>query len=177
MRCFVSVEIPEELKENIAKIQQNFKKNGIKLVEKENLHFTLKFLGEIDEEKTKDVATRLGSLKTHPFPIVLRGIGAFPNERFPKIIWVGCQSPELENLAGLIDSAMFGIGFVKEKNYKNHITIARVKQRGEGLSDLLGQLESIEIGVMNVEEICLKQSVLGRSGPKYADIKRFKFIF
>ncbi len=177
MRCFVSVEIPEELKEKIAKIQQNFKKNNIKLVEKENLHFTLKFLGEIDEEKAKAVAGRLERLKPRPFPIALKGVGAFPNERFPRIIWVGCHSPELENLARLVDSVVSEISFGSEKNYKNHVTIARVKQRGEGLSDLLGQLESIEIGIMNVEEIFLKQSVLGRSGSKYDDIKRFKFIF
>lgn len=174
MRCFVSAEISDDLRDKIEKIQQNFKNPGTKLVKRENFHFTLKFLGEISEERAEEAGKRLESINSKPFPIMIKGLGAFPNIRFPSIIWTGCESPELAELARFIDSSMAEIGFPLEKNYVSHITVARIKYRQQGLSELLSQLENIEIGPMNLDEIRLKQSILGKKGPVYKDIGIYK---
>ena len=179
MRCFVSLEISEEIREKTAKIQENLRFPGIKLAEKQNLHFTLKFLGEISQETASKAAQLLGEIDFCQFGMDICGVGAFPNARHPRIIWVGCASPKITHLAAEIDAKLLPLGFPLQENYVSHMTIARVKpgMKGEkrrALSGVMEQLETICIGNMTAGTFCLKQSRLTPKMPVYSDVARFR---
>ena len=90
MRCFIAIDIPEALKPRIIGLQNQFSGYDVKLVTSQNLHFTLKFLGE-----TEDVglADRLDFIsKTPSFEIELAGMGCFPSENFVRSIWIGVKT-------------------------------------------------------------------------------------
>jgi RNA 2',3'-cyclic 3'-phosphodiesterase len=177
MRCFVAVDVSLELREKLAEIGNNFRDNGVKLTKPENFHFTIKFLGEISEERSRDVSLALKKLKFEPFEITISGIGAFPSTRFPHIIWAGCNSQEMNMLANNVDAITVSLGFPKENEYASHITLARIKYPQKGMQEKLEQMNSMEIGKMRVDSICLKQSLLLKKGPVYKDIARIYLGF
>lgn len=175
MRCFIALDIPEEISEKICYAQKNFKMDGVKLTERENLHFTLKFIGEIGDEMVDKVKSKLGEINEKSFEIEISGLGAFPNPARPRIIWVGCKSGDMERLAKKIDYRMWEIGLPPEKRYTNHITIARVKGKpGKNLQKILMELKNFSAGSMKVNEIKLKRSVLKPTGPVYSDVASFR---
>ena len=81
MRCFIAVDVPEELKDKIVEIQEKIKQVGanLKLVERENLHFTVKFLGEISDSQIEEVKEFLTKLDEKSFEILIKGLGSFPS--------------------------------------------------------------------------------------------------
>ena len=175
MRCFIGVDVEEKLKEKIVKIQKNITRAGIKLVERENLHFTLKFLGEIDDEKIEQVKKKLSEVSFKAFKIFIKGVGAFPNINYIRIIWIGCDSPEMNKLSEIVDEKLAGIGFKRNEKYQNHVTIARVRIKPpEKLIKKIRELKDTEIGEMVVDKIKLKESKLTPSGPIYSDLKTFE---
>ncbi len=94
MRCFVAVDIDENLKDKIINIQKELATLGnMKLVEKQNLHFTLKFLGEINERTIKEVMNKLESIakQTQSFTINIQGMGAFPSLDYIRVVWIGAD--------------------------------------------------------------------------------------
>lgn len=178
MRCFVAVEISEEIRKNALKMQENFRILGIKLVEPENLHFTLKFLGDVSDENLLKIREILSEIRKPIFDISVKGVFAFPNISHPRIIWLGCDSGELDELAKEISYKLASIGFPPEERYNSHITIARIKNlpKKNGLTRVISaleQLETIEIGKMEVGEFCIKQSILTPKKPVYRDIQKF----
>lgn len=171
MRCFIAVDIPDSLKEKIAVIQKEIDLPELKLVEKENLHITIKFLGEIDDEKVEGVKDILNSIDFPKFKIKLKGVGCFPNEKYIRVIWIGCLSNAFVALAKYIGNSLSTIGFQKETNYIPHLTIARVKKRPSiTLFSFLERHKTTEIGNFLVEKIFLKKSTLTPKGPIYEDI-------
>ncbi|MCJ7645372.1 RNA 2',3'-cyclic phosphodiesterase, partial [bacterium] len=119
MRTFIAVAISSEVREKIAKIQAEFRRGGpdVKWVEPENLHFTLKFLGEVDEDKLLGVIekTRLGVAGVSSFRVHLSGLGSFPNLKSPRVVWVGVSEgkQELKNLSERIEENLSYLGFAK----------------------------------------------------------------
>lgn len=162
VRCFISIDIPKEVKEKIAEIQlPGFFGKKIKL---ENLHLTLKFLGEIEEDKIEEVKKRLGEIKFEKLNCEIDSVGFF-SPRFVRIIWVhlkGC-----ENLQREIDEKLKGL-FEKEDKFMSHITIARVKSLRDK-KKFLERLEKIKIPRMEfvIDRFLLKKSVLTPEGPVY----------
>ncbi len=174
-RCFLGVPVKEHI-EKIIEIQKRFRKYAhiLKFVEPQNLHFTVKFLGEISTttiEKIKSVLTPLIN-DQEPFEIFLRGIGVFPNRSFIRVVWIGVENPEkFVTLAKSIDQKLTGLGFQREKGYIPHLTIARVKQRpDEHFVKLIDELMNIEIGKINVNRLVLYESKLYPSGPVYTEL-------
>lgn len=176
MRCFVAVEVPEELKQKLAQAQQEFSSFDAKPVEPKNLHFTLKFLGEISEDDINLVSEDLADVarQTKPFNIQLSGMGAFPSLSYIRVIWVGALSDDFINLHKTIASAV-SLGKI-DKEAKPHLTIARIRSpRGkEIIAKIIKRYENQSFGTMLVDKICLKKSTLRPSGPIYEDIKVFK---
>ena len=129
MRLFIAIEIPEEIKDYLCGIQQEIvdSKNKIRLVNKGNMHLTLKFLGEVQTDKVEVLNKNLKEIPFKPFSVVLDAIGVFPSENYIRVVWVGLkpEEPVLE-LQKNIDEALKKL-FKKEKNFKPHLTIARVK--------------------------------------------------
>jgi len=175
MRCFIAVDIPEQLKEKIKEVQKKIVYGGVKPTEEENLHFTLKFLGEISNEQIEQVKEKLRQIKLKPFRISINEVGVFPNLNYIKIMWLGCDSEELIGLAKSVDKKMNEIRFEKNEKYQNHITIARVKAKPtKELIKKIQELKDIEIGEMLVDNIKLKASKLTSKGPIYTDLEIFE---
>jgi len=129
MRLFIAIEIPEDIKDYIAKIQESIDNttNKIRFVNKNQIHLTLKFLGEVQPNNLENVKTSLKKIIFNPFSAHLDKIGVFPNENYIRVVWIGLnpEEPILE-LQNNIDKNLMEL-FKKEKDFKPHLTLARVK--------------------------------------------------
>jgi 2'-5' RNA ligase len=184
MRTFIAVELPERIKREIEQLQAPFKETDtfVSWVKPKNIHVTLKFLGEVSEEKINEVfsATEKAVEGARKFTMSLRGTGAFPNLRRPRVIWVGAGSGggELSQMAVRIEQEMEKIGFPKEKRkYSAHFTIGRVKspKNIEKLMELVSssdfQTEEIE-----VNEVVVIRSQLDPGGAIYTPLKKIPLV-
>ncbi|MEO2116937.1 MAG: RNA 2',3'-cyclic phosphodiesterase [Methanocaldococcus sp.] len=173
MRLFLAIDIPEEIKEEIAKFQGQFKMKGIKLVEKENLHITVKFLGEVDEEKLKEILNL--DLSIQPVKIKLKTLGTFPNPNYIRVIWIGAYNENLIEIFKEIDKKLSNLGFKREREYVPHLTIGRVKfiDNKKKLKDRIEKYKDIDFGEFEVNHIKLYKSTLTPNGPIYEVIKEW----
>jgi len=182
MRAFIAIEINDEVRKRLVEIQEKIdrmKSAKIKFVEPENLHITLKFLGEITEEQAEDIKRILESIaKNHKkHEVNAKGIGVFPSYNYVRVIWAGVESDgEIRKIVEEIDNAFFKLGFKREKNFVSHITIGRVKfvKDKVGLMLALKELSNEEFGKFKVEAIELKKSTLTPKGPIYETLARFE---
>jgi len=173
MRTFISIEIPEEIKKQIKKIQDKLPEFYGKKTKLENLHLTLKFLGEVSEERVKEIEEKLREIKFSKFETEIDSIGVF-SEKFVRIIWLhltGCK-----NLQSEIDERLKNL-FEKEKRFMSHLTIARVKDI-KNKEKFLEKLNEIKIPKIKfvVEDFKLKKSTLTKQGPVYNDIENYSLI-
>lgn len=172
MRLFISISIPENLKEDISKIQEELKKQNLfsgKFTEKENLHLTLKFLGEMPEERIDEIDKRLSNISLTKFNSRIGKFGVFSKENI-RIIWLELNN--VENLQKAIDSSLEDL-FRKEERFMSHITIARVKSVNNS-KKLLKFLEKINMNSeFNIENFSLMKSELSSKGSKYTQLKKY----
>ncbi|OYT37766.1 RNA 2',3'-cyclic phosphodiesterase [Candidatus Pacearchaeota archaeon ex4484_31] len=176
MRSFIAIQLPKKVREECIKVQEKIKDFvKAKFVEEENFHITLKFLGNIDEEKVKEISKTLKDLHFKPFKLKLCNLGVFPSEKFVRVIWIGVKPKEkLLELQKRIDDCLATIGFKKEKRFEGHITIARIKYVKDRKS-LLEELrktkpKDVEFEVKSFE---LKKSTLTEKGPIYETLSVF----
>ena len=174
MRVFVAVEISN--KDVIDSIRNFQSKVAIKAkpIEPQNLHFTLQFLGEITDENCEKIKQNLKKIEFSSFKINFKGVGAFPNMRSPRVIWIGVDKvggKMLEDLAGQIKNVLKPLGFFPDKPFKSHITIFRIKNKIGDISKDLEKFQDYEFGSYLVSNIKLKQSVLTPKGPIYTDLE------
>ena len=182
MRAFLAIEIEDYLKENIKKTQDVIKQTNsakIKYVENENLHLTLKFFGEINERKTKQIIKIIENTISNydEYTLKLTRIGAFSNINNPRVIWIGVKDKDniTVNLIKELDDEFNKIGFKKERDYVPHLTIGRVKEVNDKrtLSNTLKEHQKDYFGKMTVKSIALKSSELTPDGPIYTTEKEF----
>ncbi len=181
MRLFVAVDMSEEIRERLNELCQLVGKfRGVKPVEKENLHITLMFLGEVPDRRVEVVKEKLREVKTAPFKLHLKGVGFFPSAGQVRVIWVGVEEgkEEISKLADLVGNLMKKLGFKRDKEFVAHATIARVKKiAAEDKRRLLQALEPYmneDFGWMDVKEFKLKKSTLTSSGPIYEDLEIYE---
>ena len=180
IRSFLAIELDEELVRKIIDVQKEFKKTNanIKYVPSENMHFTLKFFGNIDMDMVEDIASAVEKvIKNYSsFDLNIKNCGCFPNKNVIKVLWLGLEegSP-IANLQKDLDREFKKLGFKKEKNFISHLTIGRVKspKNKKDIRNTIEKLEDIEIGQFTVSKICLKKSTLTSQGPIYENIKVF----
>ncbi|NYZ80134.1 RNA 2',3'-cyclic phosphodiesterase [Candidatus Micrarchaeota archaeon] len=173
MRVFIGIKIPAN--ERLARTIGDFKKfKELKTVEPEKLHVTLKFLGEISDEQTRAVSEFLETLKGFgPFDVNVKGVGVFPDEREPRVIWVGIESSELIALNKRVEDGLEKIGFSRERRaFSPHITLARAKSRVGG--GLKGILTDDEFFTFNATNVLLVKSEASANGHVYSDLKTVK---
>lgn len=175
MRAFIAVEISDELKDRIEKIKKEVEGEGIKPVEKENMHITLHFLGEIDESRKDEVIEAMDKVKIKKFELNCQGAGAFPSMNYIRVIWIGVGADELRELHKQLGDALKGSGF-KIEEYSPHLTIARVKfiKDKEKLATFIKNYSELEFGKCLVDKVILKKSALTPSGPIYENIHEVK---
>ena len=172
MRAFVAIEVSDQTVLNSIKKVQSELNIKAKPVELHNMHFTVQFLGEVSEEMLGKISDALNSLEFSPFSISFASIGVFPKPSFPRVIWIGTNDGvnELEKLAEMIRSKLSHLGFSPDKKFKPHVTIFRVKNKIEDISDKLEKFSSYYFGEQTVSEIKLKKSELTPNGPIYTDL-------
>ena len=181
IRSFLAIELDEDLIPKILDVQKEFKKTNanIKYVPSENMHFTLKFFGNIDMDMVEDIASAVEKvIKNYSsFDLNIKNCGCFPNKNVIKVLWLGLEegSP-IKNLQKDLDKEFKKLGFKKEKNFISHLTIGRVKspKNKKDIRNTIEKLEDIEIGQFTVSKICLKKSTLTSQGPIYENIKVFE---
>ncbi|MEM3440030.1 MAG: RNA 2',3'-cyclic phosphodiesterase [Candidatus Bathyarchaeia archaeon] len=178
MRCFISVDLEDRgFMEKVGRVQQDLMEicKGLKLVEPQNLHITLRFLGEIDERIADGICKALGGMGFGPFEVELKGLGAFPKDGYANVIWIGIQGGrgELERVARDIEMRLRGLGIPPdERGFSPHLTIARVKSPGcrAKFKEFLSGSKELEFGRILVDSIRLKRSELSPRGPTYYTI-------
>lgn len=179
MRTFVAVDLPEELHSKVAQVQSKFDEFKFKFVDPSLVHITMKFLGEVPEEKIGDIAKALDAVKCPPFEVALRGVGAFPKPKFAKVVWIGCEG-NFEELHQLVEASLSPFGFTKDTHgFNAHATLARVKylpkKNKELFLQLIDELKDVELGAMKVDAIRLKKSTLTPEGPVYETLHEVRF--
>jgi 2'-5' RNA ligase len=181
MRTFIAIEISEGMREALGQAQSHLRYAGadVKWVETGNIHLTLKFLGEVHEEKVEKIKSILDSIARDmkPFALTLNGIGAFPKIAYPRVIWVGLYKGAAESkvLAERIDDALSKIGFQKEaRPFASHLTIGRVRS-SKNLPALKEKIQSLDsqLSTHNSQlttHIILFKSTLTPNGPIYTKL-------
>jgi 2'-5' RNA ligase len=179
IRAFIGIEIDPPTVRNISTALASLKSDfpGIRWIAPANFHFTLKFLGNIAEDKIDPVARAL-ELHLHLFPrftINAKGLGVFPDLKRPRILWVGLAGKELATLASRVETAVEPLGFAPEKRaFKPHLTVGRWRQF-DGSSRKLGaeveRWKSYEFGPSNIAAVIFFQSVLSQEGATYRPLK------
>ncbi len=177
MRCFIAIDLDKKLTNKVIGVQKNLQNLNldVKLVEPENLHFTVKFLGDVNEDGVemvkKSLQTSLGGERA--FSINIKGMGYFGKPSHIKTLWLGLSKGEGE-LTRLMERVN---DYVKigESNFSPHLTMGRVKsgRNREALLKFLGESEDVNVGEMNVNEVKLKSSELTNKGPIYSDLAVF----
>lgn len=181
VRAFLAVDLDEDLKPKIYKVIKEFKgiDTKIKFVELENLHFTLKFFGDIDTNGLNVLENAISKVisEFEPFTIKIASCGAFPNTSRIKVIWVGIDDDSiLKDLHDRLDKEFSRLGFDKDKRFSTHLTIGRMKsgKNKNQVKDTIEEFSDVEIGEMEVTRISLKKSTLTPKGPIYEDMKIFE---
>ena len=177
MRTFIAIEIDNlEILTSIKKVQSELKINA-KPVSTKNIHFTVFFLGEISDSMSQKVQDVLRSIEFPTFEVSIIGIGAFPKPSFPRVIWVGTDNEggkKLIELASIVEEKLLRLGFQKDKPFKPHVTIFRVKNKTDNISDELKRYAHYPFGTQKISEIKFKKSVLTSEGPIYSDLQVVK---
>ena len=175
MRTFIALDLPREAINEIKGIQKILKNKTLftgKFTEPENLHLTLKFLGEVDEDKIKEIKKRLKEIKIEGFYIEVGDVGVF-TKSFIKIIWIKLNGKGIFQLQKEIDERLEDLS-EKEKRFMGHITIARVKHVSDKKS-FLEYLKSVKPKKIKFycNKFYLKKSELKSEGPVYTDLEEY----
>jgi len=151
----------------------------MKLVEIENIHITLKFLGDIEDHQVEEVSQVIRDITLTPFEFTVEGVGVFPNLRRPTTVWAWISTGvgELAGLFNDVNDGLVKLGFEKDsRKFHPHLTIARVRgeQNRDRLVNELMSMEEMKFGKVQVDRIYLKKSVLTPKGPIYTILAESK---
>src|SRR3989339_1479831 len=181
MRLFIAIALDRAIRERLGAVQSELRmiEPGIKPVETENIHLTLRFLGEVAEPKLPELSRAIGAVQNYPaFKLDLQGLGAFPDERHPKVVWVrGLDSSRtLEEMYGGLEKELLDIGFPPDDHkFSAHITLGRNKspKYNNEFRSLMNKYSLESFGRQAVNKVSLLQSVLMPAGPIYTNIRDF----
>lgn len=183
IRSFLAIELPGTIRKKIEEVQGNLKSSNadVRWVSAEKIHLTLKFFGNIEESRIEPIVKSIEQpiQNTPPFSLMVRGVGAFPHLKNPRVIWLGLIDGK-EVLAFFqkeIEVQLEKIGFQKEdRPFHPHLTLGRVKSNRER-EELVKRMEKFreeDLGNFQVERIILLKSDLKPSGPIYTPLREMK---
>lgn len=180
VRTFVAVEMPEEVQEQFREVQAQLQQADahVKWVDPHNIHVTLKFLGELPEDRLEELyeGVTQGVQGIAPFQISLSQLGAFPNLRRPRVVWVGVEDGKetLIEFQSKMEESISRHGFPKEnRKFSPHLTIGRVKSP-RGVEDLVNAIRAtaFQSGFFGINEVVVMESTLTPEGPIYSPLRR-----
>ena len=181
MRCFIAIDLPGKVKKDMHRISKKvetapFVKGNF--VNKQNLHLTLKFLGELTSSQIEDVKNNLSDITLGKFECYTGKVGAFPAREYVKTLWIGLDGDGVMHLKGLIDNKLNSLGVKPDnKEFNSHITLGRVKgiKDKDKFFELFDKLE-MKKTKFPVEKFYLIKSELTREGPKYKVLEEFELF-
>ena len=184
LRAFLAIELSDDVRTSLAALIGRFRKvpSKVSWVRPENLHLTLRFLGDIDRASLERLAEGLaGPLQeVESFPVAVRGVGAFPDPRRPEVIWAAVARPPepLMEAQALVEAAARAAGLEAEaREFLPHITLGRVRNRraAPGLIEAIDREKDLEIGEFTVRGVSLFSSELTPHGAIHRKLKDFSF--
>ena len=179
IRTFIAVELPQEIHDRLQKLRVHFgaSMRDVRWTKHGNVHVTLKFLGDVQVSRIDAISEALRDIahQFSPFTMSLAGIGAFPNSRKPRIVWVGIEkgANSLIEMAKLIETSMKRLGFPLEKRpFRPHLTVGRVRRLTDParMTEALERSEVGELGEFIVERVNLIKSQLDPAGSIYTTL-------
>jgi|Deesub1362A_J573_1020465.scaffolds.fasta_scaffold00034_8 2'-5' RNA ligase len=182
LRCFISVELPPDLRSSLYRATSALREScsRARWVPPENLHITLKFLGNV---KARAIPGLVALLKEHLAPfaaleVELQGAGAFPSPQRPRVVWLGVREPRaLQALQQAVEAAAQQAGFSpEERPFVPHLTLGRLKEPRAcpSLSQSLSTLKEAPFGKIRVDRVCLMQSRLSPQGAQYSVVAQIQ---
>ena len=180
LRCFVAVDIENPgVIDAFVRFQGGLLDTGadLKCVERENIHLTMRFLGDVREDLVDDLKGLIEGIRFERFQSEFRGVGAFPNLRRPSVIWVGITRgvEELEGIFNGLEGGLVKLGFRRDgRGFSPHITLARVRsgRNRDRLVEYVSNSADEAFGEFDVKQITLKKSVLTPKGPIYSTLAK-----
>ncbi|HEV8387552.1 MAG TPA: RNA 2',3'-cyclic phosphodiesterase [Nitrososphaera sp.] len=177
LRTFIAVDVsaidPITRLQNEIGSAAKWSNKDVKLIEPQNFHFTLIFLGEISDSNVDRIQSKLSGLRFDAIDLSYNGVGAFPRLDAARIVWVGVDregSQRLTDVADKVSSAVSELGFKPDKPFSPHLTIFRVKARQPvDLSGLARKYDGFAVRD-RIDKIHLKKSELTPAGPVYSNI-------
>ena len=180
IRSFYAIPVSPNCRQKFNTIEQELKKvlpSGIRWVSTDNLHVTLKFLGEFDSKLIPKIYKLLetGLSTKNQFEMIFQNLGVFPKTQKPKVVWIGLGNPiELINIFNEIESAVNELGYPKEeRGFSPHVTIGRVKNHASDLSKIAAIIYKLNIGEIcrsHADRVVFYQSSLTPTGPVYSEL-------
>ncbi len=183
MRAFLALDVKDD---RTIKLIEDVQKKliqteaDLKLVEPNNLHFTLKFFGEINDSLAMRIKDSLENVKFKSLHVIYKGMGVFPSPQRISVIWVGVDNScidDLFNIANKVEERLRGITRIDERGFQPHLTISRVKsgRNKDRLLAFIKEHESQDFGEEIIKSMRLKKSDLTPKGPIYSDVYNFPF--
>jgi 2'-5' RNA ligase len=181
LRSFIAFDIDSEsILKRITDVQNLLANTGadLKLVEPKNIHVTVRFLGNITANMTEKIFEEMKKVQFVPFDAKLYGVGAFPDLRYPRVLWVGITqgADQLRSIFTQLEPRLCGLGFTPDpKGFSPHLTISRVKsgRNKAELAKCITENANYEFGIINATCLRLKKSDLTPKGPIYSTLKEF----
>lgn len=178
IRAFISIDLPEHVRMSLSAVQTRLKPSvKASWTKIENLHLTLQFLGRVPESQIAKISASLAGVagRHAPFEVAVAGAGAFPDERRPRVLWLGCDDAggRLKALANEVRQAMTALGFrADEHGFTAHLTLGRVKiaRPDAALTRALDSIKKDAFGTLRVEALHLYQSQLHPDGSVYTKL-------
>ncbi len=183
LRTFIAVDASDEVRARALDLIERLRPahSSVKWVTAENLHWTIKFLGDVEAEVTADICRQVSEAVSHlaPFQIKARGAGAFPKPDRPRTLWLGVGEGESEMtaLAAAIDDSLQPLGLRGEaRKFTPHLTLGRVRgaPQGDSLADQIVRNADFDAAAQTVESVVIYSSLLERQGPVYQPLGRAK---
>src|SRR3990170_4551664 len=181
IRSFLAFDIEnEDVRKRLASAQTRLFQTGadVKLVETENIHVTMRFLGDVSVGMVEKIFEEMKKTEFKPFTAEIKGVGVFPSLSYPRVVWAGITEggDQLRDVFNQLEPRLRAIGFAPDsKGFSPHLTIARVRsaRNKAQLADFVTKNASYEFGTIKADCLRLKKSALSPKGPTYSTLKEF----
>jgi 2'-5' RNA ligase len=181
IRSFLAFDIESDTVLNrFATAQRSLLQTGadLKPVEPQNIHITIRFLGNITPATAEKIFEEMRQVQFTPFTVQVQGLGAFPNPRYPRVVWAGIieGADQLKSVFNQLEPKLHGLGFTPDhRGFSPHLTIARVRsgRNKQQLAEFLTKNANYEFGKVEARCLRLKKSTLTSRGPIYSTFNEY----
>lgn len=178
LRSFIAIDLSEPVSAELAEFQRELKKCGpdVRWTRPENIHLTLKFLGDIEKERADEIAEKLKGVCAglSGFSLRISGTGVFPDRRSPRVLWAGVElNDEIIRLRKAVEDTAASLGFEREKRrFSPHLTLGRFRSSrcNKEVVEIIEASSEKMFGIIEVDSVLLMRSDLGPKGAKYTKI-------